>query len=484
MKNSKYYRFLLSIVSLVVLAGLFQVQPIFANSVVPPIMMLLLGNCMNDSNKVTINANTVNPETVIAGAGENSTVWVDGSLGTVVASGDIILNECQKIAGSDNSHPTIEGSIVMAPGSIVSGLTIEGKGTTAAVEVRGKGTFQILDNVISNADNGNENLVVLDAREPDFDIAEAGIFGNGFSGKLIIADTTVGTPVNVLILAPADGYITINDSAFSTTTSYGGNFYTFGNASVDASFLRSTFNTQDNSFNNLITYDNSTLTLNFVDTDTTSASDVFNNFQSQNQSTLMATFSNCDLLATGTGEVFNNLEAKGDSRMTIEFNNNSTLTTTATRVINNLESEDNASLVATFIDSTIASAQDAINNMKSLGNSNLLATFTESTITAGDGYEAIRNLKSLGTSELVATFTSNTISAPADAIVGATFDTSTACVNFTNNTLTSGGGFFDFNLTHNSGSTFNVVDFNNLSSNNNSASVTTSGTITDVVACS
>ena len=61
--------------------------------------------------------------------------------------------------------------------------------------------------------------------------------------------------------------------------------------------------------------------------------------------------------------------------------------------------------------------------------------------------------------------------------------TSTLCLEATNNTLTRGGGFFDFNLNQTGGSTFNVADFPNLSGNNNGASLNTTGTITNVLNC-
>jgi len=57
------------------------------------------------------------------------------------------------------------------------------------------------------------------------------------------------------------------------------------------------------------------------------------------------------------------------------------------------------------------------------------------------------------------------------------------CLDAQGNTLTPGAGFLGFNLTQNAGSTFNVVDFPNLSGNNNAASLNTTGTITNALNC-
>ncbi|HBE67462.1 MAG TPA: hypothetical protein DDW52_04865 [Planctomycetaceae bacterium] len=78
--------------------------------------------------------------------------------------------------------------------------------------------------------------------------------------------------------------------------------------------------------------------------------------------------------------------------------------------------------------------------------------------------------------------TKSTISSTsAEAVFAITENTSTLNALFNNNTLSTGAGFFDFDFNQADASTVNVVDFPILSCNNNGASITTMGTINDIL---
>ncbi|MEM9352335.1 MAG: right-handed parallel beta-helix repeat-containing protein [Planctomycetota bacterium] len=132
---------------------------------------------------VTIDANTVNPETVVSSAGANSVVYADGAAGMINTASSINLNNGQVIAGGGSqyvvfgassgdsvtvdvpgSRPTINNSnfgvntVVVSTDASVVGLDIVGGNIGVATTTGGNAPLSsnsaIVDNTVSGAGGG------------------------------------------------------------------------------------------------------------------------------------------------------------------------------------------------------------------------------------------------------------------------------------------------------------------------------------------
>ena len=208
-----------------------------------------------------IDGNTANPEAVIEGAGANSLLIATGDAGPITPAGTIDMSNGQIVLGGGSSlavigsrsravamfhaagsRPTFNGQFVMAPENTLSGLNINGQGATSAIQIAGNGNFQILNNAITNVDNGNTNNVLLPDGVTNVDITEMGIFGSGFSGNLNIAGTSVTTPGTALFLSPSGtAEVGVSGSSFMASAGSGLDLPTFGTAQVTANFTNASF---------------------------------------------------------------------------------------------------------------------------------------------------------------------------------------------------------------------------------------------------
>ncbi len=154
---------------------------------------------------VTIDADTVNPETVVSAAGANSVVYADGSAGTIATSSSINLNNGQVIAGGGSQY-------------LVAGAS---SGDTVTVDVPGERP------TINNSNFGVNTVVVsTDASVVGLDIV---------GGNIGIATTTGGNDplsfnsaiVDNTVLGAGGGYSSgdigglVSGNTFTGNTSFG-----------------------------------------------------------------------------------------------------------------------------------------------------------------------------------------------------------------------------------------------------------------------
>ncbi|MCH2203262.1 MAG: inverse autotransporter beta domain-containing protein [Fuerstiella sp.] len=460
------------------------------------------------SQAITIDGNTVDPEGVIEGAGADSLVIAEGSAGTIIPAGTVDMDIGQVVLGGGSgvtvvgcntgamanfiapgTRPTINNSFVVNSGGGLIGLDINGQGTTAAVNLIGAGDFEISHSNITNVDNGLTDNVTQPSGY-DVDIAEMGIFGQGSAINLAIRNSTVSTTTNesapsytseALYLSPTSGNINVTDSLLTADRDCV-DIQTYGSGTVTANFLRTTMTSVNGDVIEYFEPNDGTTLIGTFDNVVISGRRGIGNFRAGDDTTMIASFTDSQILG-GTSEAINNMYVNGPSaKMTVSFENVDIIST-GNDAINNLfcGSYDGATLHATFTNNLIQGYDRGIGYPVAYRGTGTF-TFTGNTI-IGETGEAIGRLGSTETGKCVATFTDNTItSIAADAVDGETSETSNSSIIFANNTLSSPDGFFDFNLNQTDTSTFNVVDFGNLSGNNNGASVTTSGAITDIPA--
>ncbi len=120
-----------------------------------------------------IDANTPNPEAVVAGLGPNSVVVVDGSAGTISPAGTIVMNNGQVLMGGGSS------------------LTVQGCGTGAIADFIGPGTRP----TITQASNAIDTLIITDnvtLQSIDFTGGRDGVYSNELDvANVLVQDTSV-----------------------------------------------------------------------------------------------------------------------------------------------------------------------------------------------------------------------------------------------------------------------------------------------------
>lgn len=540
------------------------------------------------SQTLVVDGGTMDPESVIEGAGGNSLIIAQGDLGNILPAGEIDMPMGQMILGGGSglaviggtsgapatfvapgTRPTIDNSIVMNSGGALIGLDINGQGATAAINLVGTGNFEIFGSNVTNVDMGMTNNVAFPkGAQTTEDIAEAGIFGQNYTGNLTISNATLNTPSNALLLSPASGNIVVADSQLMTSVNETVDIRIFGGGTVSANFANTQITSNGRALQNFASYDSSTLTGLFKNVFISGTREGISNLRAEDNSTLVADFNDSEITgAVMVGEAINNIVSRGNAMMTVNFDNVK-IHSPSQEAINNLIAYDNSKFTASFTDSTItggANAVEAINLINSWSSSTYEITFTNNLIQGGNGRainavqargdstmqatfvdnqiigstregirnvgssddatftgiftnnsiisntEGILNLTATGNSNSMLTFTGNSITSQTQEAIGnlgssdmATFtgnfagntitslaadtvdadssDTSTTNLSFMGNTLSSPAGFIDFNFSQAGGSLFNVVDYPNLSGDNNGASVNTSGTINNIPA--
>ena len=277
------------------------------------------------------------------------------------------------------------------------------------------------------------------------------------------------------------------------------NFRAIGGTTLTASFTDSQIlGHSGDAIDSMYVNSNSIFNLSIDNTDVISTGvgrhdHAINNLWAGSNSVLNATVTNSRIHAVQASAI-DTILSYGNGTTVVTFIGNTITSQTegedgAVDGIGNLGSrEDSVNFTGTFVNNIISGATHGIGELGAYANhtsfdgSQATITFTGNTIT-GQTAEGIGNLGSGDASHFVGTFSDNTITSfAADAISARSSETSSSSINFANNTLSSPDGFFDFNLDQTDTSTFNVVDFGNLSDNNNGASVTTNGAITDIPA--
>lgn len=269
-----------------------------------------------------------------------------------------------------------------------------------------------------------------------------------------------------------------------------------GTSSMTINIVDSEFTSRTNdAWEEFIANDNSDYNLTVINSSfrgaTTGTSDEgVSELQANDDSTMNATFTNSFFSGGGdSGDGFEDIQARQNGQLTAVFNNctfiaggSSTAPIDFGEGIEDINAFDDSEVNLTFNDCTIvgAGSGSAIAEVRARDNATLNVSFNDSTLTSPGTGEAINDLRTSDSGTIIGSFVGNTITAQtADTIDAGSEDTSTMNVEFKSNTLSSGTGFFDFNLDQ-IGGTFNVVDFPTLSTDNNGATITTNGTINDI----
>ncbi len=229
----------------------------------------------------------------------------------------------------------------------------------------------------------------------------------------------------------------------------------------------------------------STLTLNFTDASIISSDDgAIRTIAIEDDAVANINFTRTSVIGgqNGSGAGIETIVSVDDSVLTLNFDDSS-ITGTAAAALGSLGSNDDSIMNVNFGRTTISGGDStgaigAFMDIVSEEDSQLNLNLIDTNVIAA-GVRSFERINSTEDSILTAVFTGSTFTSGLDSVVFESSDSSMLNANLMNNTLTSGTGFFDLNLNQTGGSTFNVVDLLNLSGNNNGASVTTSGTITD-----
>ena len=483
-----------------------------AASLVGPIS-LLLDQCNYQQNVVSINGLTADPETEIANAGKNSTVQIDSTFGALSPVNQIVMNECQMLLGIGASSPIIQGSIKVAPGGIIDNLTVNGQGDAPALELDGNGTFEILDSLVTNVDSVMTYLLTLPGGS-NRDFSSAGIIAVGNNPRIHLNNVDATLTGMAVELWTNGGSAVVDGGQFTTTGS--GDFLNFQirgsgsfnllvngatiesqdngfvnlqtreNASLDVSIINTSIVATDIAVNNMQADDNSKITAEIMGVDFTSTGDsnVLNNFQSNDFSTLNLNISDSDFHATTLSGGFNNFQANDNSVYTAVISGNTTVSSNESAAFNSARSNDEAQMSLTISDSAFSSnGNHGAQAITSAHNSNFTLAISTSKFTGGTNSSGISQLESRNNSSISAEIYENDITGDQGALGSNALTNSTLCVDFKDNTMTSGATFADFGLTQSDSGIFQVVDFSSIEADNNGASVKTAGSITDVANC-
>ena len=162
---------------------------------------------------ITVDANTANPEAVIAGAGNNSLVVVDGSAGTVLPGNTIGLQPGQVVMGGGGS------------------LTLAGANSGATATFRAPGSRPTIDSVANTTFNAADNstLLSLDIRNSGGGLT--GILLNNHTGVSIDdVGINVTGPASIGIQSFGTSQFVVNNSWINTSGANGDGIQLFGSS--------------------------------------------------------------------------------------------------------------------------------------------------------------------------------------------------------------------------------------------------------------